>query len=538
MFVSNIQNTPLSPELDNLQLGDKLVSVNGMSLRLYYHVLIRGSESVLFSQLLDVNGRNKVLPQVQGVYLHFRTLGDQFYDVILPWLYDVDEECVRQVDEAFASMNDTNPNSLGLLRRSVGSRNLHPKVNLNLTIDQVHHFENHGDNVEWSIYEPETINMGVITIKTFGNATNAHQIATKIRQILTNQLSNTSAVVFDVRSVSGGMPSAVDLIPQFFKNNVVTGGSKIRAHPTNNHLVMHANHVNMTKWQIALVQSNPNVDIYTPLVKYLEDQDANRLGPVYYKPVGVFKDQNCVDACELFAAVMKDNNIATIFGVSQVPAKAASNYFDYNSFLNAENPTTYPSLPLTDRLPSFAAPNFRFAWQKFVRPNGNAIEPEGVARDVIVDPSMNDIVNPTIISSQFYRIAQNLLPQLNLTSQIQPPPTQTPRMHLHFIPHSDTEDDSWNGTEVDSWSDDESEDNWLPSMTTTTRAPYPESTVLPNRIFKEEDEECITCQARLKDTIISPCGHFCSCNDCCQNFDRCPMCRQLIECLIPGNLAD
>lgn len=57
--------------------------------------------------------------------------------------------------------------------------------------------------------------------------------------------------------------------------------------------------------------------------------------------------------------------------------------------------------------------------------------------------------------------------------------------------------------------------------------------ILPRVIFGDDDEpECTICMDAKKDTVFSPCGHFVTCGGCAGNFDKCPMCRTKVTCVL------
>ena len=45
----------------------------------------------------------------------------------------------------------------------------------------------------------------------------------------------------------------------------------------------------------------------------------------------------------------------------------------------------------------------------------------------------------------------------------------------------------------------------------------------------EDSTLCVVCLSAPKDTVLVPCGHFCSCNSCSGALTACPMCRQQIQ---------
>ena len=78
-----------------------------------------------------------------------------------------------------------------------------------------------------------------------------------------------------------------------------------------------------------------------------------------------------------------------------------------------------------------------------------------------------------------------------------------------------------------------------PQLSTRKRK-EPESR-LPAKIFENDDPDCVICLDQKKEVILSPCGHFCLCNACCSKLDtrmrKCPLCRQLITCLVSPELS-
>ena len=60
---------------------------------------------------------------------------------------------------------------------------------------------------------------------------------------------------------------------------------------------------------------------------------------------------------------------------------------------------------------------------------------------------------------------------------------------------------------------------------------HPISTTIPERVFKDDNYECSVCMEEFKDTILGPCGHFCLCRSCCENLDKCPICREDVDCV-------
>lgn len=44
--------------------------------------------------------------------------------------------------------------------------------------------------------------------------------------------------------------------------------------------------------------------------------------------------------------------------------------------------------------------------------------------------------------------------------------------------------------------------------------------------------ECVICLERAREMVFIPCGHRCTCTECCKNVKTCPMCRVTIASYI------
>ncbi|AYV80489.1 MAG: hypothetical protein Harvfovirus2_19 [Harvfovirus sp.] len=57
--------------------------------------------------------------------------------------------------------------------------------------------------------------------------------------------------------------------------------------------------------------------------------------------------------------------------------------------------------------------------------------------------------------------------------------------------------------------------------------------IQPKVIFGDDDnEECVICMGEKKECVFSPCGHFITCAGCSTEFDKCPICRAKIGCVL------
>jgi hypothetical protein len=99
-----------------------------------------------------------------------------------------------------------------------------------------------------------------------------------IRDLLINQLKDTDAVLFDVRSNGGGSITLAESISQLFRTEVES--TSARALVTNINQKLFADVSNRKDWGAAYMQTGPG-DVYTPPVKFTSNQEVNKLGNAY-----------------------------------------------------------------------------------------------------------------------------------------------------------------------------------------------------------------------------------------------------------------
>jgi hypothetical protein len=92
-----------------------------------------------------------------------------------------------------------------------------------------------------------------------------------------------------------------------------TLGARALVHPLNAKIFLNSSYPR-DAWSEAYLQSQPG-DLYTPLVRFHSIEEANNIGQVYIKPVGVFHNGNCYSACEYFSSALQDTlGTVVVFG--------------------------------------------------------------------------------------------------------------------------------------------------------------------------------------------------------------------------------
>ena len=397
--VSGVEPNVLSPGLNKIKLGDELLTIDGVSQNIRQldvtlsegHAIIRPD----LKSISRVNGKTSKLPVRNEHTYEFKSLRGELYTVVLPWIAEVNDECVKQATAVTDALSSGQP----IPRFS--SATITPQREP-VTVDRL--FNPSGDrNVKWGIYEPSTHNMGIIKLDSFGESTSAAaNLIEAIKDLLLNQLANTTAVVFDVRSNSGRpLGFAAETIPQLLSVQYIrTGSGFVLRRTVNDHIFENAGHGDLEKWAVAYKKKTE--------VKWTTEAEANSIGTVYTNHVGLLTARDCYGPCEVFADTIKTNYVGPIFGEDYVTGGAMTNAVDYNSFLAPASPKDFPVLPYSKNMP-LAAPNFKVAWQDYV-PLPNYQEALsigfGVYSDYVVAPTLEDIINPNQFSSQFDRISK------------------------------------------------------------------------------------------------------------------------------------
>lgn len=56
------------------------------------------------------------------------------------------------------------------------------------------------------------------------------------------------------------------------------------------------------------------------------------------------------------------------------------------------------------------------------------------------------------------------------------------------------------------------------------------------KIFQDDEPDCVICMTEEKSVVIAPCGHYCLCNSCALTVKRvqnkCPICRSSMEKIV------
>ncbi|KAH6585645.1 hypothetical protein BASA61_006762 [Batrachochytrium salamandrivorans] len=149
----------------------------------------------------------------------------------------------------------------------------------------------------------------------------------------------------------------------------------------------------------------------------MEDSSIfNTFGQVYFNPVGVYTDGMCYSTCETFAAHIQDHGIGTVFGEDETTGGSGADVLssDDDDFTN--RPLEYIADPFTKRLTGENSgqkfyTRVTVSVRQLVRSGkyvGQLVEDNGVKSDVIVRPTIGDILPGDRGVSAYDRIADYL----------------------------------------------------------------------------------------------------------------------------------
>jgi hypothetical protein len=318
----------LTPDASKIHIGDELLYVDGIGVQDFIRSKLPtwggsnesgGLRGVLYRLSISDGIIHPIPAENQVVFGMKSVRTGKEYSVTIPWVVSTDKTCERlartvtnQVKEgslpdSFVEVptkkakmpNDANSRQRKIDQEAFGRVDQAAKVIVNPTSSP---------SVRWAIYEPDRRNMGIIYLSAFTG-----DIPLVIRELLLNQLKDTNSVIFDIRDNLGGVIQAADVIPQLVGSNIEASDARALVAPINRDIFLNSTYPRDDSFGRAYQQTKPG-DKYTPLAKFTSNAFANNIGQFYLRPVGVFTNGNCYSACDMFAANLQDNGVATVFG--------------------------------------------------------------------------------------------------------------------------------------------------------------------------------------------------------------------------------
>jgi hypothetical protein len=336
-FSTAPQVLSMSPDAAKINIGDELLTIDGITFEEYYQrtkfqfggANEWGGKRASLNTLGVRGGTLYPIPEKDEVTYELKSFNTgKKYKVTLPWIARSTNTCTQE----YANFLKTLETSSFAEQEYEPTQYTPAQTKQHLFQDQNIQFEEFqelfgkmsgGEDklvlnptseriISWGIWKPESKNLGVIQMTSFSPTLQTREAVLLIRNLLLNELKDTNALLWDIRSNGGGSVPFADSLPQLFQFDITTGLRRAIVAPANEFIFLQS-FPESDAWHQAYKQVRPG-DRYTPFTRLTTIETANSLGAVYIKPVGVFNNGNCYSACDLFSASMKDNQAATIFG--------------------------------------------------------------------------------------------------------------------------------------------------------------------------------------------------------------------------------
>ncbi len=259
-------------------------------------------------------------------------------------------------------------------------------------------------SIKWAVVDRAGKKVGYISIGSFvPSRVNDNGALSIIANLLRNQLASTDALVIDVRNNGGGSIVYADKLPQMFMpGNASTNSARfLNTDVDFNLLNQDIFKLYWPNWVQLMTDAHATKNRYSKTSVFTSKQDANTMGQMYYKPVGVLANARSYSATDLFTCAMQDNGAATIYGEDKKTGAGGANVLEH-AFFTVFAPEVFKPLP--------GGVSMRVSWRQSIRSgynNGSMIEDHGCNADVQVPRSLSDLSNGD--QSQFDRIADGLL---------------------------------------------------------------------------------------------------------------------------------
>ncbi|MGL4605638.1 MAG: S41 family peptidase [Iodobacter sp.] len=400
----------LLPSVRQPEVGDLVLEYGGLPIKqAVNNVVINGAGANLYGgftraiqYMTLVPQSGKVPPAEDRVLLKLRSeKTGEIYSIDLPWLVQYDDANLKAKPAAAQALTDK---SLALSVEGYQEQ-YNQFVSRNSSDAEIQGFIKYATaepSIKWGIVPKGDKKIAYLNISSFAPADPDQSVAI-IVNLLRNQLAQTDALVVDVRSNGGGYISYADELPQLFKpGKATTSSARLLNTRLNNQFLNQDIFKQYWPEWVTLINDAANTkNTYSKTGIFTSAAEANDLGQVYYKPVGVLANARSYSATDLFTCQMQDNGAATIYGEDPATGAGGANVLEQSFFANY-GPNWFKPLP--------GGVSMRVSWRQSVRGGYNPntiIEDYGCQADVNVPRVLSDLTNGD--QSQFDQIAASLL---------------------------------------------------------------------------------------------------------------------------------
>ncbi|KAI9102863.1 hypothetical protein DFS34DRAFT_413411 [Phlyctochytrium arcticum] len=423
-------NALFLPEALAIKPGDLLDTIDGKSFRDYWISVqnmtgganqfggYRRALNMLSRQFTDTYP----LPSNNEIEFGFRQGTGKSTIVKVPYVAQGDRQCIRNAPKE----RNTPPPPLPPPNPKGTKSRLPPAQIFPGRFDKYKYQKTKSDTVLHTTYKAKDFTMGVIRLNSFSDGRlSPPEVIDVMRSLLTDTLSNTDGILFDVRGNGGGNLLVAESIYQWFTGLTVPVQSRAINHAANR--ILFGNESLATDEfradRLALQNAAPK-DKFAKPVDFYQVGQLNMDGHAYLKPVAVLTDGQCYSACDSFSAGMQDNSAAIIFGEDPQTGAGGANVFDHSTSLRELAPTIFKPLPFEGSLgkdernktmPIPGTGGMRVAIRQAVRIGRNAgeiLEDAGVKVDEVIRQTPAEFAQTQgEVFPQFEQIAMRLKQQ-------------------------------------------------------------------------------------------------------------------------------
>ncbi len=401
------------------QLGDEVLEYDGLPIQTAINnALYQGNGANPYAgasralQFLTFVPQSVYLPPAKDkVTLKLRSAANgEVYSITVPWLVQYDDTKLNPAPAPATANSKLRAAPQNLADMTLMSNepiqelfNQFQQRNLEQDFAAIPKQATAEPSIKWAVVERNAKKVGYLSISSFvPSAVNDNGALTIIANLLRNQLATTDALVIDVRNNGGGSIVYADKLPQMFiPGNAKTNSARFLNTKANfDFLNQDIFKYYWPNWVDLISKAQQGKNRYSATGVFTTPADANTLGQMYYKPVGVLMNARSFSATDLFTCAMTDNAAATIFGEDKRTGSGGANVLEYG-FFNAYQPEIYKPLP--------GGVSMRVSWRQSVRNNYNndLIEDYGCASQVDVPRVAGDLSSGDQL--QFNKVADYLL---------------------------------------------------------------------------------------------------------------------------------
>ncbi len=401
------------------QLGDEVLEYDGLPIQTAItNALYQGNGANPYAgasralQFLTFVPQSVYLPPAKDkVTLKLRSAANgEVYTITVPWLVQYDDAKLNPVPAPAPASSKMRAAPQSLADMTLMSNepiqelfNQFQQRNLEQDVAAIPKQSTAEPSIKWAVVDRNGKKVGYLSISSFvPSAVNDNGALAIIANLLRNELATTDALVIDVRNNGGGSIVYADKLPQMFiPGNAKTNAARFLNTKANfDFLNQDIFKFYWPNWVDLITKAQQGKGRYSATGVFTTPADANTMGQMYYKPVGVLMNARSFSATDLFTCAMTDNAAATIFGEDKRTGSGGANVLEYG-FFNTYQPAVFKPLP--------GGVSMRVSWRQSVRNNYNhdLIEDYGCSSQVDVPRVAGDLSSGDQL--QFNKVADSLL---------------------------------------------------------------------------------------------------------------------------------